>query len=199
MPTNDFRAFASSSGANVLTQADYVALSDLIANGFLSGTAKSEQLNKVWRQGSIMAAVIGQFICDKTGQDAVDDGTTAVLVAALGTAVKVAAQEMFSGSNQNLVANGYQRLPGGLILQWGNAVIGSGTSVTFPITFGGGCFGVWLTPNTSALLPANKVGIVDMTSAPTGTGFIAYSSSQDNAGGGWYPYSAQTFWLAIGK
>ncbi len=42
--------------------------------GFGSGVAKSEELNTVWRQGSTMAAVVGQFIADKTGQDVLDDG-----------------------------------------------------------------------------------------------------------------------------
>ncbi|WP_254211201.1 hypothetical protein, partial [Burkholderia multivorans] len=56
--------------------------------GFQSGTAQSAQLNKVWRQSSIMAAVLGQFIVDLTGQDAIDDGTTATLLANLKMAVQ---------------------------------------------------------------------------------------------------------------
>ncbi|MBU9360039.1 hypothetical protein KTE52_27265 [Burkholderia multivorans] len=87
MANNNFKPFAAAGGANVMTQADYEALAALLT-GFQSGTAKSDQLNKVWRQSSIMSAVLAQFIVDLTGQDAIDDGTTATLLANLKTAVQ---------------------------------------------------------------------------------------------------------------
>ncbi|UXZ62527.1 hypothetical protein NUJ28_07375 [Burkholderia multivorans] len=87
MANNNFKPFAAAAGANVMAQADYEALAALLT-GFQSGTAQSAQLNKVWRQSSIMAAVLGQFIADLTGQDAIDDGTTATLLANLKTAVQ---------------------------------------------------------------------------------------------------------------
>ncbi|WP_131754111.1 hypothetical protein [Burkholderia vietnamiensis] len=86
MANNNFKAFAAAAGANVMTQADYEALAALLT-GFVSGTAQSDQLNKVWRQSSIMAAVLAQFLVDITGQDAIDDGTTATLLANLKAAV----------------------------------------------------------------------------------------------------------------
>lgn len=87
MGINNFKPFAAAGGANVMTQADYEALAVLLT-GFQSGTAQSAQLNKVWRQSSIMAAVLAQFIVDLTGQDAIDDGTTTTLLANLKTAVQ---------------------------------------------------------------------------------------------------------------
>lgn len=87
MATNDFLPFSGGAGANVLTQAAYLALSTLRTNGFQAGTAQSAQLNKVWRQSSIMSAVLAQLIVDNTGQNAIDDGTTATLLANLKTAV----------------------------------------------------------------------------------------------------------------
>ncbi|AOK62011.1 hypothetical protein WM29_23060 [Burkholderia ubonensis] len=87
MANNNFKAFAAAAGANVMTQADYEALAALLT-GFQSGTAQSQQLNKVWRQSSIMASVLAQFIVDLTGQDAIDDGTTTTLLANLKTAVQ---------------------------------------------------------------------------------------------------------------
>ncbi|MBR8025243.1 hypothetical protein [Burkholderia cenocepacia] len=87
MANNNFKPFAAAAGANVMAQADYEALAALLT-GFQSGTAQSAQLNKVWRQSSIMAAVLGQFIVDLTGQDAVDDGTTDTLLANLKMAVQ---------------------------------------------------------------------------------------------------------------
>lgn len=85
---NDFLTFAGGAGANVLTQAQYAALSSILANGFQSGVANSAQLNKVWRQSSIMAAVMSAFIVDQSGQPAIDDGTTATLEANLLAAIQ---------------------------------------------------------------------------------------------------------------
>lgn len=87
MPTNDFKAFAGAGGANVISQATYIALTSLINDGFIAGIAESNQVNKVWRQSSIMAAVLAQLIVDETGQDAVDDGTTATLLTNLKSAI----------------------------------------------------------------------------------------------------------------
>jgi hypothetical protein len=92
MATNDFQPFAVSGGANVISQAAYLTLlSGALVNGFLSGTAASNQLNKVWRQSSIMSAVLSQFIVDETGANAVDDGTTVTLLANLKAAIAILA------------------------------------------------------------------------------------------------------------
>nr|WP_023596429.1 hypothetical protein [Pandoraea pnomenusa] len=82
MASNDFLTFAGGAGANVLSQADYAALAAL-ATGFQAGVAQSAQVNKVLRQSSIMSAVLAQFVSDRTGQNVVDDGTTANILAQL--------------------------------------------------------------------------------------------------------------------
>lgn len=87
MATNDFLPFATGVGANVLSQTDYAAL-PAVSSGYQAGIAKSQQLNKTWRQSSIMSAVVAQFIVNQTGQNATDDGTTATLIANLLAAVK---------------------------------------------------------------------------------------------------------------
>ncbi|WP_264840381.1 hypothetical protein [Burkholderia cenocepacia] len=89
MATNDFLVFGGGSSPNVIDQATYAALSARLS-GFQSGTALSAQLNKVWRQSSIMAAVLAQFTANFSGQNAVDDGTTATLLANLQTAINAA-------------------------------------------------------------------------------------------------------------
>lgn len=113
MASNNFKSFAGGAGANVVTQAAYEALVTLLANGFSAGTAESNQLNKVWRQSSIMSAVLAQFIVDETGLDALDDGTTATLLANLKTAVSNAGVPAgtvlaFSGSS---IPAGYLAVP----------------------------------------------------------------------------------------
>lgn len=60
---------------------------------------------------------------------ALSDALKAITPATLAAALQ--------GTNQSLSANGYQKLPGGLIVQWGsqaNAGLGSGT-ITLPVTF----------------------------------------------------------------
>lgn len=99
MATNDFLPFAGGAGSNVLTQAAYAALAARTA-GFSSGVAKSAELNKVWRQSSIMSAVLAQLIADNTGADVVDDGTTATILANLkiATAGRLIGVRNFSSS-----------------------------------------------------------------------------------------------------
>lgn len=82
MATNDFLPFGGDGAANVIAQATYAALAQR-TSGFQSGVAQSAQLNKVWRQSSIMSAVLAQFIADNSGANSVDDGTTATLLANL--------------------------------------------------------------------------------------------------------------------
>lgn len=73
MAINDFKAFATGDNANVLSQNEYENL-EAITKGFRSGIARSEQLNKVWRQASTIAAVVAEFMADKSGDDVLDDG-----------------------------------------------------------------------------------------------------------------------------
>ncbi|WP_445497382.1 phage tail protein [Photorhabdus sp. SF281] len=87
MAKNDFKAFATGENANTLSQEEYESLG-FIEEGFKSGIARSEQLNKVWRQSSIIAAVIGKYIAEKTGEDVIDDGDLEKLVAQLDLALK---------------------------------------------------------------------------------------------------------------
>ena len=86
MATNDFKAFATGVGANVLTQAEYEALTAL-TTGFSAGTAKSAELNKVWRQSSFAISAIAQFVADYSGSDALDNGDLAGFQAQFETAV----------------------------------------------------------------------------------------------------------------
>ncbi|MFI3903784.1 DUF2793 domain-containing protein [Ochrobactrum sp. S1502_03] len=73
MAKNDLKLFAGGSSANVMTQAEYEAFVSLI-NGFSTGVAQSKQLNKVWRQASFVAAMIGLFTGKNSNEDVLDDG-----------------------------------------------------------------------------------------------------------------------------
>lgn len=56
--------------------------------------------------------------------------------------------DAFKGGNQSLAGNGYQKLPGGLIMQWGsfNSTATGDFSVTLPIAFPGACLMAQATP-----------------------------------------------------
>ncbi|WP_380183601.1 hypothetical protein [Kalamiella sp. sgz302252] len=79
MAKNDFKPFATGDNANVLSQEEFEAL-DATENGFQTGIARSEQLNKVWRQASTMTHVIGQFIANNSGKDVIDNGDTSEIL-----------------------------------------------------------------------------------------------------------------------
>ncbi|WP_303678329.1 gp53-like domain-containing protein [Ralstonia mannitolilytica] len=159
MATNDFLPFATGGSANVLTQAQYAALiSSVIANGFSSGVAQSAQLNKVWRQSSIMAAVLGQFIADYSGQSAVDDGTTATLESNLKKAFNAAgitAPQFDNGTNLATTAF-VQRALGNV-----RTIVGVSSATVLSAAHVGALIGCNAPANyTVTLPPMNSLGIV---------------------------------------
>jgi hypothetical protein len=83
--SNKFLPFGTGSSPNVIDDAAYAALTPRSA-GFLSGVAQSQQLNKVWRQSSVAAAVLGQIIANN-GVDATDSDPIATLVTNLLAAI----------------------------------------------------------------------------------------------------------------
>lgn len=103
MATNDFLPFAGGVGANVVTQSAYAALTTLLANGFTTGIADPTQLNKVWRQGSIMSSALGALISGISGNNVVDDGTTSTILQNLQTALMNAGYS----DDTSVVANTY--------------------------------------------------------------------------------------------
>lgn len=74
----------------------------------------------------------------------------------------------FLGGNQALSGNGYQKLPGGLIIQWGTSVVGATTgTITFPITF----------PNSVFTVSGSPSGVATSTGAGGPAIFINGNSS----------------------
>jgi hypothetical protein len=58
----------------------------------------------------------------------------------------------FTGANQSLATNGYQKLPGGLLMQWGTGAIplvGGNNIITFPIAFPSNVFYVNYSANAN--------------------------------------------------
>lgn len=181
MATNDIKAFSAAGGANVLTQAEYLAIAAL-STGFTSGKASSKEVNKVLRQSSFVAAAVAQFISDLASVDVLDDGNVAGLTANFISAISAkslsrtnpfadiksdgtgatarsnldlksaALRDVGSGANQipdmtlfgmSMGQTGYQKLPSGMIIQWG--VVGMQSDgnayASLPVTFPQGIHG----------------------------------------------------------
>ncbi|MCK6758418.1 phage tail protein [Enterobacter asburiae] len=86
MAKNDFKPFATGAGANVMSQADWEALPDLLS-GFTAGKAASAQVNKAIRQAAFIAAALAQYTANKSGLDVLDDGDVSGFITKMTTAL----------------------------------------------------------------------------------------------------------------
>lgn len=90
--------------------------------------------------------------------------------------------EALQGANQSFATNGYQKLPGGLILQWGFSTTISTTlsSITFPIAFPSACIHVGVQDQATVAASAIAHGVSGFTTtkfdvvAATTAGTTAY-------------------------
>lgn len=113
----------------------------------------------------------------------------AALASELGTKLDLSS---FTGINQSRTANGYQKIPGGMIIQWGSVPIiynDLETSFTFPISFPSECFTV-----VTSVKHSSQAGWT------LGAYVKKYTSSSctligDYAG---TPVTAQATWIALG-
>jgi len=85
----DYLPIATAGGANVDSQADFVG-SGYQTLGFQAGLAQSKQLNKAWRQSSMMAAALANFISEVLGINVLDDGNISALITNLTNAILAA-------------------------------------------------------------------------------------------------------------
>jgi hypothetical protein len=110
-------------------------------------------------------------------------------------------QTSFTGSNQSLGTNGFQKLPGGLILQWGTVVLafngnanngfyGVSGTITFPINFTTACYNVSATPYRAGMFYGASIAVTGLTTS----GFSASGSNQYGDSSG-----MSIYWFAIGK
>lgn len=130
---------------------------------------------------TLSAAKANFSVIDSDTIDLSYNSTTGVLSASVSSI-----NSFFTGSNQSLSASGYQKLPGGLIIQWGY-VNDQSTTRNFPITF-----------------PTNCVSIVgnEVWDAYASGGEPVYvwvvSTSQFRIRQGSIPNNANIYWQAIG-
>lgn len=116
-------------------------------------------------------------------------GTPTTPTAASGTSTTQVASTAFANPSGSLVQNGYQPLPGGLILQWGRtASLGAGgaTAIAFPLVFPNAVFIV-------AATAQNTGGVAQATDSVTGKTVGGFNLN--NAGS----VSRIFDWFALGR
>lgn len=87
-PTVDFLPVAIATGNNSDTQADFAG-STYQTLGFQYGSVptSSKQANKVWRQATVIASVIANYIANRLGVNVLDNGDVTTLLANLTMAL----------------------------------------------------------------------------------------------------------------
>lgn len=174
---------ATATLTNKTISADNNTISGIAASSFVvsdaSGNIDGSAAQKTIPSGSVVGTTDTQTLTNKTvalGSNTVS-GTKAQFNSAV-TDTDFAFNNDFTGSNQSLNNNGYQKLPGGLIIQWGRNSPGS---VTFPLAFTTACFSV------AASAGSNFEEFVDVTTIST-TGFTLGTNGN----------SASSPWIAVG-
>ena len=207
MPTNDYLAFGTAGGANVLTQAAWAALAAR-SSGFAAGTAASAQLNKAWRQASMMSAALGALINSAGGVDALDDGVPANLQTGLQTAITNlasanAATRITDTGTANAMALTLSPVPANLAALAGRLFIitKSANANTAAVTINPNAIGATAvvaadgSALTSGQWPASAMGLV----LCTGTGWVLLDNPAPNRYALLAGNSGQQFSIANGS
>lgn len=98
----------------------------------------------------------------------------------------------FAG-NKSLASNGYYKLPGGLIYQWGSQAATFDQSfytVSYPTAFTSACYSIYVQVGASSAFDGNVATIVKNV----GTTSFDFAGDYSNIGG-----SGTIYWFAVGK
>ena len=175
-----------------------VSLADLTAATSLSDT----DLFLV-RQGttekSVAKSIISPTISDasETVKGIVELATSAETLTGTDNTRAVHPAGLMSGFVKSFAANGYQKLPSGLIIQWGSVAPASRSgefdfgNITLPISFPVACVGGYATVNHNGTVQAN----VDSFAAVTVSTSTINIKSGSNISVTW---TYGVFWIAIG-
>lgn len=139
---------ATATITNKTISADDNTISGIAASSFVvsngSGNIDGSAAQKAIPSGAVVGTTDTQTLTNKTV--ALGSNTVSGTKSQFNTAVTdtdFAFTNDFTGSNQSLGTNGYQKLPGGLIIQWGTTTETT-TTVSFPTAFPNACLFVSL-------------------------------------------------------
>lgn len=174
--TNEIVPFATGVGANVQEPGDWEG-NTVRQQGFQEGVANPTEANTIWRQLSSIAAMIGQFSADYSGNPSVDDGD---IIAAEDRFVE-ALIRLFSPLGVYYIQD----------TGTGNDIVG--TSDPAPVDYSPPCFVIFKKSNTDNTGPMTAnfwtlgaVPLKDNTGANLASGAIKansfYMASSDGGG-----------------
>lgn len=139
-PGTDYTA----TNGSVITLAKAASTGDLLRVINLSQFAVANAL--ALTGGTLSGPVTGPASSSETSAGLIKIATTLLAQGLTDDATALTPKKLadaFKGSSQSLGLNGYQKLPGGVILQWGNATIPSGSpgtaNITLPVSFPSQC------------------------------------------------------------
>jgi len=145
-------------------------------------------------QTGAFGAKVNALTLDNAGNASVVGTASVAAATAAGHAMTKSAVETLVGGATPAAslkaASGYQKMPSGVIIQWGYVASGggsSGTTVTFPIAF-------TATPSVT-ITSASAVTIVYNAASTNTTTTTVYSYSSTTGGGA---AASPFFWMAIG-
>lgn len=154
------------------------------------GTANADTNWQITNNGTVTIGTTGLTFAQVGAQNFASDAEAQGFSIANKPISPATLNAALKGSNQSLAVNGYQKLPGGLIIQWGstaNIAVGATLNVVYPVAFPTAC--------RSFVCLANNIlaGVYQFTTnarSLSSTNVLSYSS---NSGG-----SSGVDWIAIG-
>jgi hypothetical protein len=165
-------------------------MASVVISGDTSGTATLQAQAIAGNTTLTLPTTSGNVVADTATQTLTNKTLTTPTIAAIRSAssnVLPILQDSNGSALQSLTANGYQYLPGGLIIQWALLTLtGNPTTWTFPIAFPNACVSVQGTPQTSGQRFIT-------VSANTTTTATVYRFADSGAGD-----TGPTYMLAIG-
>lgn len=197
----NFSAYGTITGATTLTAAQSGSAFELVNSGYtvtlpapttanlnftMYVASASATVTIATPSGNIINAGISSSsisVTTSTALELLSDGTNWIVLSGAGAA--------------QLAANGYQKLPSGLLLQWGSGATVSGTvGVVFPVAFTTTVYSI--TQNVTNASSTGGWAVMESTS-PSLTGYTAYTqafgASFNTPAAGNVAFN----WIAIGK
>jgi ribosomal protein S8E len=194
MAQNDYQTFGDSGtdGVNKLSLANYTTDNDRVfGNGYTTKVIRSQLVNKALQQTSKISAAVAQFLVNN-GLNALDTDNVATVAGNINNAVESLASGTLAADE-----NGYQKLPSGLIMQWGKSASissESGQTITFPVAFPNAFFNASATVLISSAENSNDYW--GQIYSPTATNMGVYLQVAPFAT---TSYPVYIFWFAIGN
>lgn len=182
----DAHAAASDPHAQYLTAAEgNTAIAAAVAALVASSPAALDTLNEI-------ALALGN---DPNFSTTIINALALKITQAQGDA-RYAQLSQFAGSNQALAANGYQKLPGGLIMQWGSVTWSASADVTwtYPIAFPSAVVGLFGNFDGNNLLGTGAI-MIDIQKSAVGNKISAVVGAWNDSGARPVPGDANVFAL----